>query len=312
MKSCLQRYVIEINNVMQSGPKNSPLVTIGITTYDRPDTLKQTIQSVLDQTYKNLEILIIDDCSPAPFTDKVVSEFVKKDKRIQYIKQSENKGVETNFNHLVKKSKGEYFMWLCDDDWIDSTYIQECLKYKLNNPTYAVVSGKTKFYWKNKFAFYGEVINVTEDSGFERVLSFYDHQLGTANCPNFGILETSKIRLIPLKRILGHDNVFLSNVAFLGKIKTIDNVCIHRRLGGSSESLSKSALTFRHSSFEVNIPFLALWKNIFVDIAWESHVYEPLGFAKRFFLAVYLSVAILLNFFKYFSRYKKVRPERVS
>lgn len=290
-----------MNNLL----KQEPLITVCITTYNRPETLQTALNSIVNQTYKNLEILVMDDSSEAGSVEKVVEKFIKEDKRIQLFGQSKNKGVEFNFNLAIKKASGEYFMWLCDDDWIDSTYIQECLKYKLNNPTYTVVSGKTKFYWKNKFAFYGEVINVTEDSGFERVLSFYDQQLGTANCPNFGILETSKIRLIPLKRILGHDNVFLSNVAFLGKIKTIDNVCIHRRLGGSSESLSKSALTFKHSSFEVNIPFLALWKNIFVDIAWEGKAYKPLGLCKRLTLALAVTGLIIFKMRKYFKRYKK-------
>ena len=287
--------------------KENPLVTVCITTYDRPRTLVQALESVIKQTYKNLEILVMDDCSPDNKTMILMASYLEKDKRIKYFKQVENKGVESNFNLALGKANGKYFLWLCDDDWISSSYIEECLKYKLENPEYAAVCGKTKFYWEDNFAFYGEVINIEENIGFKRVLVFNDQQLGTANSPNFGILEIEKVRNIRLKHILGHDNVWMSNIAFLGKIKTLDFVYIHRRLGGSSESLKKSALTFRHSYFEVKFPFIALWKNLFCDIAWESSVFNSLGGAKRLFLGFCLNTLIVVNLYKYVLRYKRVR-----
>ena len=287
--------------------EENPLVTVCITTYNRPKTLLQVLESVIKQTYENLEILIMDDCSSDDKTEILVKDYIGKDNRINYFKQIKNKGVEANFNFALDKASGEYFIWLCDDDWIDSTYIKECLKYKLKNPDYAAVCGKTKFYLDDEFAFDGKVINVENNTGFSRVLAFNDQQLGTANSPNFGILETKKITGIRLKHILGHDNVWMSNIAFLGKIKTLDNVYIHRRLGGSSQSLQKMALTFRHSYFEVKFSFIALWKNLFCDIAWESPAFNSLGLVKRLLLTFCLNILILGNLYKYILRYKQVR-----
>ncbi len=290
---------------MESKIKTSQLITVVITTYNRPDTLRQTIQSVLDQTYKNLEILVIDDCSLGNEINNLIKDLQRIDNRISFYKQSQNRGFEENLNYYVKLAKGEFFLWLNDDDWIDNFYIEKCLNYKLKNPAYVVVSGKTKFYHGEKFDFYGEIINIEEESSSKRVLSFLDKQLGTGNCPNFGIMRTRDILNLPLKKILGHDNVRVANIAYLGKIKILEDVYIHRRLGGSSENLKKSAISGRYSNFELNFPFIALWKNIFVDIAWEGKVYKPLGLFKRLILALSVTGLIIFKMGEYFKRYKK-------
>lgn len=288
------------------------LVTACITTYNRPVYLNQALESVVGQTYDNLEILIMDDCSTDIEVEQVVKRFKENDKRIIYIKQNENKGVEYNFNLALKEAKGKYILWLCDDDWLEADYIQKCFQYKLENPFYETVYGSTMFYEGEKFAFYGAEITVEEETPFTRVLSFYDKQLGTANCPNFGIIEIDRIKNIPLKRILGHDNVWMGNIAFQGKIKMLNSTYIHRRLGGSSDSLVKSAATFNYSFFERYFSFIALFKNILFDVAWESPVYKSLGLFKRLSLAFCITVLISRNLFKYLMRYKKTRPRTYS
>ena len=61
------------------------LVTVCITTYNRDDILPETIKSVQNQTYNKLEIIIVDDCS-TDNTEKLIKQYIKKDKRIKYIK----------------------------------------------------------------------------------------------------------------------------------------------------------------------------------------------------------------------------------
>ena len=113
-----------------------------------------------------------------------------------------------------------------------------------------------------------------------------------------------EILRVPWKWILGHDNVWVANLAYLGKIKILEDVCIHRRLGGNSESLKKSAKAGNYSKQEINYPFIALWNNIFVDIAWESKVLKSLSSLKRFLIATGFTGILLFNLKKYFNRYK--------
>lgn len=93
-----------------------PVISCILTTYNRSQFLKRSIDSIVNQTYTNLEILIIDDCS---------SENIKKiinlynDKRIKYIRHNINKGLAHSRNTGMKNSTGDYFAFLDDDDeWL--------------------------------------------------------------------------------------------------------------------------------------------------------------------------------------------------
>jgi glycosyltransferase involved in cell wall biosynthesis len=109
---------------------NSPLVTIGIPTYNRADGfLKDAIQSALNQTYPNLEIIISDNCS-SDDTKMVVESF--EDHRIRYFRHPENIGANNNFNFCLKKANGVFFLLLHDDDLIDEDLIETCMR-ALNN-----------------------------------------------------------------------------------------------------------------------------------------------------------------------------------
>lgn len=106
-----------------------PLVTIGIPTYNRANKyLTHALQSALNQTYDNIEIIVADNCS-TDNTEAVVNRFVdERDERIQYFKHPKNIGANNNFNFLVNQAHGHYFLLLHDDDLIDNDFIETCIK----------------------------------------------------------------------------------------------------------------------------------------------------------------------------------------
>lgn len=109
----------------------SKLVTIGIPTYNRAnDFLCQALESAMVQTYKNIEIIVSDNCSNDD-TEQVVKQF--KDPRIQYIRHSENIGGNANFNFCLAQAKGDYFLLLHDDDLIDDDFVSVCMKAEKDN-----------------------------------------------------------------------------------------------------------------------------------------------------------------------------------
>ena len=111
---------------MKMADHDQPLVTIGIPTYNRADSyLKQAIQSAVDQTYPNIEIIVSDNCS-TDHTEALVRSF--NDSRIRYFKQSRNIGMLNNSNFCVEEAKGAYFLQLHDDDLIDPDYVSVCMK----------------------------------------------------------------------------------------------------------------------------------------------------------------------------------------
>lgn len=105
--------------------QTSPLVSIGIPTYNRASNyLKHALRSALNQTYKNIEIIVSDNCSPDE-TESAVKSF--DDSRIRYFRQSENIGALRNCNFCLEQSQGQYFLLLLDDDVVDDDFISTCL-----------------------------------------------------------------------------------------------------------------------------------------------------------------------------------------
>ena len=97
---------------------NYPKVSIIIPTYNRAKLLSRAIKSVLDQTFKDFELFIVDDGS-TDNTKEVVREFQKRDSRIKYIWQENSGAPARPKNTGIKNAKGNYIAFLDDDDeWL--------------------------------------------------------------------------------------------------------------------------------------------------------------------------------------------------
>ncbi|MDX8551884.1 glycosyltransferase family 2 protein [Methanospirillum sp. J.3.6.1-F.2.7.3] len=112
---------------------NKPLVSVGIPTFNRPQQLKRTIECIIGQTYKKIEIIISDNCSPDHEVTEIVNNYLILDSRIRFIKQPENKGASFNASFVLKESSGEYFMWAADDDEWYPDYIEKCMEILLSD-----------------------------------------------------------------------------------------------------------------------------------------------------------------------------------
>jgi len=117
--------------------KETPLVTIGIPTYNRSARLSKAIETSLEQTYPHLEILVIDNCSDDDTPD-VVKKF--DDKRLHYIRNDRNLGMTGNFNRVLELFHGDYVNLLCDDDWLFPGFVKACLDMFQRHPTLELVA----------------------------------------------------------------------------------------------------------------------------------------------------------------------------
>ena len=112
-----------------------PLVSVGVPTYNRPEGLRRTLRHLADQTYRNVEILVSDNCSTDPDVDLVLEEFAAADARIKVFHQVTNVGATSNFRFVLEQASGEYFMWASDDDWWDASFIQKALALMQERPS---------------------------------------------------------------------------------------------------------------------------------------------------------------------------------
>jgi len=131
-----------------------PLVSVGIPTYNRPDGLKRTLSCICGQTYRNLEIIISDNCSPDQAIMQVVEEMMQQDSRIIYVRQEKPLPIHGNFKYVLERASGEFFMWAADDDEWDEFFIEQCLKELQKHNAVSVMS-----HFETSFRFEGRKEN---------------------------------------------------------------------------------------------------------------------------------------------------------
>lgn len=143
------------------------LVSIIMSEYNTPEELlEESIKSLLKQTYKNFEMILIDDCGRTN-----VEEFVKKfnDKRIKVYKNSSNMGLVKSLNRALELAKGKYIVRMDTDDWCYPDRIEKQVEFIKNHPEFAVVSGRANFFDGNEIfgetKFSGEVTKEIALSG---------------------------------------------------------------------------------------------------------------------------------------------------
>lgn len=96
---------------------NTDLVSIIVPVYNAEKFIKDTITNILEQTYQNFELIIINDCSKDN-SKKIIKEYEKKDKRIKLIENKKNSGAANSRNNGIKNANGRYICFLdADDKW---------------------------------------------------------------------------------------------------------------------------------------------------------------------------------------------------
>ena len=107
---------------------NLPLISVILPTYNRAEILLRAIKSIIDQTYTNFELIIVDDAS-SDDTCNVVKSI--SDTRIKYIKHDKNKGGAASRNTGIKAAKGSLIAFLDDDDeWMSAKLEKQVVKFK--------------------------------------------------------------------------------------------------------------------------------------------------------------------------------------
>ncbi len=108
------------------------LVSIIIPVYNSETFLKRTINSVLEQSYKNWELLLIDDCS-SDNSFKIIEDYCQKDIRINCFRLSINSGAAEARNLGILKAKGDFIAFLDSDDYWHPQKIEKQLNFMIHN-----------------------------------------------------------------------------------------------------------------------------------------------------------------------------------
>lgn len=113
---------------------DGPKVTVLIAAYDAADMLPTALRSLQEQTWTNLEIIVLDDCSPSPDTLRVAQDFAARDPRIQVVRMEQNGGAYVARNHGLDMATGEFVTLHDADDWSHPRKIETQVRFMLDNP----------------------------------------------------------------------------------------------------------------------------------------------------------------------------------
>ena len=138
-----------------------PEISVIVPTYGIPDRLIRTVNSVLEQTYEDLELIVVDDNNPETEARKqtasIMREFIEKDHRVVYLQHEDNKNGSAARNTGIKAAKGKYISLLDSDDEYTPDRLAKCkaalesndnpkaqgvytgCEYRKNNQTYRVM-----------------------------------------------------------------------------------------------------------------------------------------------------------------------------
>ena len=158
-------------------------VSVIIPLYNEEKYITTCVESVINQTYKNIEIIVVDDKS----TDNSLKVLEKiKDKRLKIIKLPENKGVANARNKGVEAATGSYLCFLDSDDFWDKYKIEKQIKYI-----------KNKAFVYSKYAYTDKDGNIIKVANVAKKLSYQEALKNTCIFTSTVMFDLTKIKSIP-------------------------------------------------------------------------------------------------------------------
>ncbi len=130
---------------MDNPPQNiKPIVSIGMFVYNGASCIRVAIDSILNQTFKEFELIISDNASNDK-TEEICREYANKDSRIRYIRQSKNIGAGANLLFVFDQAQGEYYMWAAHDDVRSPEFLECNLRFLRDHPDFVASTSPVKF-----------------------------------------------------------------------------------------------------------------------------------------------------------------------
>lgn len=263
---------------------NIPLVTIGVPVFNGEKIIKKRLESIINQTYQNFEVIISDNAS-TDGTSELCEQFIDKKNYIKFFKQKKNIGFIENFNFLIKKANGKYFTIAAVDDGWEPDFLEKNLEILESNEKIVGSIGEVKYF--------GDATNKNNSSKISQFLkkivrrqnvnTLEKHVISVSGKFNekvdkylrfnqgsfvYGVFRTKNIQKNSISGpLMGWDLAFILNILKFGDLHVIDKVLFHKYAGGlSNKGIIESYKRHEIPFYDMIIPYFSLfnwaWKNI--------------------------------------------------
>jgi glycosyltransferase involved in cell wall biosynthesis len=270
-----------------------PAVSIGLPTFNRAAGLRRAAESVLAQTWDDLELVISDNASDDE-TQAACAELARRDDRVRVVRHETNVGAEANFRRALEQATGTFFMWLADDDWLDAGTVAACAQRLLERPDHSLACAASRYFRDDELAFVERPVDLLQSSARARVLGFY--RTVTLNGPFYGLMRRQELlRIPPLQASVGADWLLVASIASLGKVATLREVAINRSLGGVSKDEASLARAYGLSSREARNWQLLVARAAYRDIA-DGAIFSGVPRSQRRLLGASAALLVAARF----------------
>jgi glycosyltransferase involved in cell wall biosynthesis len=206
-----------------------PLVSIGLPVYNGEAYLRESLDSLLAQTYEHLELIISDNASTDKTAD-ICREYVDRDSRVRYSRNECNIGMNENFNRVFELASGEFFMWGSHDDRRSPEYVESCVQVLCADPSIVLCYSESVFIddQGRESGHVKDEMNTVSMPTYERMRQII-RELLWCNMV-YGLYRSDALRQTGVfRRVYGPDRVLLLEMSSLGSFYQIPKPLLYSR-----------------------------------------------------------------------------------
>jgi glycosyltransferase involved in cell wall biosynthesis len=218
-------------------------ISIVMTAYNMEQYIEEAMISCLNQTYEDIELIVVEDCS-TDNTLAIIEEIAAKDSRVKIIKHETNMGAGMGRRDGINAATGDYFITVDADDWLDEDFIK-ALVIRAEKTGADIVSGgitveRGEGYWEKTC--YGDVVT----TGIDKIKKFWGEKIVFMNNK---IIRTSFREQIPYcsRRFIEDTPTIIPMLHIANQVDYVSNTGYHYRM--QEDSLTHKADPFKYALF---------------------------------------------------------------
>jgi Glycosyl transferase family 2 len=223
---------------------STPLLSVGLFVYNGERFLEETLDSILNQTFTDFELIISDNAS-TDRTAEISQAYARRDSRISYYRGKENRGAGWNLRRVYELATGKYFKWAAADDLLEPEFLRQCVEVLESDAGCVVAYASTKEIDANGTFIKNYVTPMRADSN-DPVARFREMLLTYHMCYQiFGVMRMSALRQLPPQgSYVNSDGVLLAQMSLLGRFCEVpEHLFVSRRHSGQSMATLPVRLT---------------------------------------------------------------------
>lgn len=228
----------------------SPLVSIGVIVYNEEPFIRETLQSLLNQDYPNVELIIADNCS-SDDSGAICESIAGSNACVSYTRHAENIGSAANSIFVLEEARGDYFMWAAGHDLWSPDLVSRCVEALQANPQAVIATASSNWIdadgnpLPRESGWYD-----TRDLGAVR--RFFMAFWGNMH-PVLGVMRTQCLRDVPrIHRGVGADQILLTELALRGDFIHVSGASWSRRQPRDPETYKQRMQRYTGDDFRLS------------------------------------------------------------